>query len=221
MPVALLPTALTYSLAVSLVPSLSEAAAGRDRALIHKRLHQSTRIALVAGAPFAVAMYLFAEPICRLLYDHAETDFLAQPAEGIEDGEPLLLDAMGSQHPASRRRRDGGHRDRRLGPVDEPARTTAGSWASRAEADVAIGRSRWRQTPNGRSPRRKSTTNRRSTSSAVRASLSARRSSASTQAFASSPTSMFASSLDPDGAEILLSKASPSASRSFSTARSS
>ncbi|REK52990.1 MAG: stage V sporulation protein B [Thermobacillus sp.] len=72
MPVALLPTALTYSLAVSLVPSLSEAAAGRDRALIHKRLHQSTRIALVAGAPFAVAMYLFAEPICRLLYDHAE-----------------------------------------------------------------------------------------------------------------------------------------------------
>ncbi|REJ13484.1 MAG: stage V sporulation protein B, partial [Paenibacillaceae bacterium] len=39
MPVALLPTALTYSLAVSLVPSLSEAAAGRDRALIHKRLH--------------------------------------------------------------------------------------------------------------------------------------------------------------------------------------
>jgi stage V sporulation protein B len=71
-PVALLPTALTYSLAVSLVPSLSEAAAGRDRALIHKRLHQSTRIALVAGAPFAVAMYLFAEPICRLLYDHAE-----------------------------------------------------------------------------------------------------------------------------------------------------
>jgi len=72
MPVALLPTALTYSLAVSLVPSLSEAAAGSDRALIHKRLHQSTRIALVAGAPFAVAMYLFAEPICRLLYDHAE-----------------------------------------------------------------------------------------------------------------------------------------------------
>lgn len=71
-PVALLPTALTYSLAVSLVPSLSEAAAGSDRALIHKRLHQSTRIALVAGAPFAVAMYLFAEPICRLLYDHAE-----------------------------------------------------------------------------------------------------------------------------------------------------
>lgn len=71
-PVILLPTALTYSLAVSLVPSLSEAAAGGDRQLIHKRLHQSTRLALVAGAPFAVAMYLFAEPICRILYDHTE-----------------------------------------------------------------------------------------------------------------------------------------------------
>lgn len=71
-PIALLPTALTSSLAVSLVPSLSEAAAGGDRRLIHKRLHQSMRIALVAGAPFPVAMYLFAEPICRLLYAHAE-----------------------------------------------------------------------------------------------------------------------------------------------------
>ncbi|MCF2944002.1 putative polysaccharide biosynthesis protein [Paenibacillus tarimensis] len=71
-PVILLPTALTYSLAVSLVPSLSEAAARGDKALIHKRLHQSMRLALVSGAPFAVVMYLFAEPICRLLYDHAE-----------------------------------------------------------------------------------------------------------------------------------------------------
>jgi len=71
-PIILLPTALTYSLAVSLVPSLSEAAAKGDRSLIHKRLHQSMRLALVSGAPFAVVMYLFAEPICRILYHHAE-----------------------------------------------------------------------------------------------------------------------------------------------------
>jgi len=71
-PIVLLPTALTYSLAVSLVPSLSEAAAKGDRSLIHKRLHQSMRLALVSGAPFAVVMYLFAEPICRMLYHHAE-----------------------------------------------------------------------------------------------------------------------------------------------------
>ncbi|WP_141504173.1 stage V sporulation protein B [Paenibacillus luteus] len=71
-PLLLLPTALTYSLAVSLVPSLSEAAARGDHSLIHKRLHQSMRLALVSGAPFVVVMSLFAEPICRLLYAHAE-----------------------------------------------------------------------------------------------------------------------------------------------------
>lgn len=71
-PLLLLPTALTYSLAVSLVPSLSEAAARKDKIIIHKRLHQSMRIALVSGAPFAVVMGLFAEPLCRIIYDHPE-----------------------------------------------------------------------------------------------------------------------------------------------------
>ncbi|MDQ0110818.1 stage V sporulation protein B [Paenibacillus harenae] len=71
-PLLLLPTALTYSLSVSLVPSLSEAAAKGDRALIHKRLHQSMRLSLVFGAPFIVVMFLFAEPICRILYNHSD-----------------------------------------------------------------------------------------------------------------------------------------------------
>ncbi|MFD2116448.1 stage V sporulation protein B [Paenibacillus yanchengensis] len=72
MPLLLLPTALTQSLAVSLVPSLSEAAARGDTKLILKRLHQSMRLALVTGAPFVVVMALFAEPLCRILYAHAE-----------------------------------------------------------------------------------------------------------------------------------------------------
>jgi len=71
-PLLLLPTALTFSLASSLVPSLSEAAARGDKGMIHKRMHQSMRLALVAGAPFVVVMWLFAEPICRLLYNHAD-----------------------------------------------------------------------------------------------------------------------------------------------------
>ena len=72
MPLILLPTALTYSLAVSLVPSLSEAAAQKQYHLIQKRLHQSMRISLVAGAPFTIIMFLFAAPICELLYAHGE-----------------------------------------------------------------------------------------------------------------------------------------------------
>ncbi|MFF2480521.1 stage V sporulation protein B [Paenibacillus sp. NPDC058071] len=71
-PLLLLPTALTSSLAASLVPSLSEAAARGEKAIIHKRMHQSMRLSLVAGAPFVVVMGLFAEPICRILYNHAD-----------------------------------------------------------------------------------------------------------------------------------------------------
>lgn len=71
-PLVLLPTALTYSLAVSLVPSLSEAAARGDRTLIQKRLHQSMRLSLVSGAPFVAVMFVFAEPLCRIIYDHGE-----------------------------------------------------------------------------------------------------------------------------------------------------
>nr|WP_310552017.1 stage V sporulation protein B [Paenibacillus sp. YX.27] len=72
-PLLLLPSALTSSLAVSLVPSLSEATARGDHRTVHKRMHQALRLALVTGAPFAVIMYVLAEPLCRLLYGSAET----------------------------------------------------------------------------------------------------------------------------------------------------
>lgn len=72
-PLLLLPGALTTALAVSLVPSLSEAAARKDNKSIHKRIHQALRLALVTGAPFAVLMYVLAEPLCSLLYGNADT----------------------------------------------------------------------------------------------------------------------------------------------------
>jgi stage V sporulation protein B len=71
-PVLLLPGVLTYSLSVSLVPSLSEAAAKKDMRTVHKRLHQSLRLSLVSGAPFAVIMFVLAEPLCSYLYDTGE-----------------------------------------------------------------------------------------------------------------------------------------------------
>ncbi|MGZ9584767.1 stage V sporulation protein B [Paenibacillus marinisediminis] len=69
MPLLLLPGALTYSLSVSLVPSLSEAYGRKDMKTIHLRLHQAIRLALVSGAPFAVVMFVLALPICTLLYN--------------------------------------------------------------------------------------------------------------------------------------------------------
>lgn len=71
-PLLLLPGALTSSLAVSLVPSLAEAQARGDIKTIHLRLHQSLRLALVTGAPFAAIMYVLAEPICLLVYNNGE-----------------------------------------------------------------------------------------------------------------------------------------------------
>lgn len=71
-PILYLPGALTYSLSVSLIPTLSDAAARKDMKTIHKRLHQSLRLALVTGAPFVVIMYVLAEPLCFFLYKNAE-----------------------------------------------------------------------------------------------------------------------------------------------------
>lgn len=71
-PILLLPTALTYSLSVSLVPSLSEAAAKGDDHMIRKRIVQSLRIALVTGVPFMVIMLLLSEPLCMLLYNDTQ-----------------------------------------------------------------------------------------------------------------------------------------------------
>ncbi|MFP4977157.1 oligosaccharide flippase family protein [Paenibacillus sp. CN-4] len=72
-PLLLLPGALTSSLAVSLVPSLSEAAARQDMESVHKRMHQALRLALVTGAPFVVLMYILADPLCTLMYGNAST----------------------------------------------------------------------------------------------------------------------------------------------------
>lgn len=80
-PIVLLPTALTYSLAVALVPSLSEAAKRGDMRTVHIRMRQSIRLALVTGAPFAAILYMLAEPVCLLIYgDQAAGDMLKMMA---------------------------------------------------------------------------------------------------------------------------------------------
>ncbi|MHA0858366.1 stage V sporulation protein B [Paenibacillus sp. CMAA1364] len=71
-PLLLLPGALTTSLAVSLVPSLSEALARNEIATIHKRLNQTINLALVTGAPFSVIMFVLSAPLCLLLYNNQE-----------------------------------------------------------------------------------------------------------------------------------------------------
>lgn len=71
-PLLLFPTFLTYSLSVSLVPAVAEAAFQKNGRLLHRRIYQAMRITLVIGAPCTVLLYIFAEPLCDLMYGNPE-----------------------------------------------------------------------------------------------------------------------------------------------------
>ncbi|WP_019120112.1 stage V sporulation protein B [Brevibacillus massiliensis] len=75
-PLLLFPTFLTYSLSISLVPAVSEAAFQKNSTLVHRRIYQAMRITLVIGAPCAVLLFVFAEPLCQLLYGNREVGVL-------------------------------------------------------------------------------------------------------------------------------------------------
>jgi stage V sporulation protein B len=75
-PLFLFPTFLTYSMSVSLVPAVAEAAYQKNATLVHRRIYQAMRITLVIGAPCTVLLYVFAEPLCILLYNSAEVGIL-------------------------------------------------------------------------------------------------------------------------------------------------
>ncbi|WP_096201427.1 stage V sporulation protein B [Bacillus sp. FJAT-45350] len=68
-PLLMLPTFITYSLSVSLVPAISEASAQKQYSLIHHRLGQALRIALISGGISVVILYVFAIPIMNLMYN--------------------------------------------------------------------------------------------------------------------------------------------------------
>ena len=71
-PTLLMPGAITFSLGVSLVPALAEAAAAGNRSAIQHRMAQSIRVSLMTGAPFAVLLFTLADPICRYIYASAD-----------------------------------------------------------------------------------------------------------------------------------------------------
>lgn len=68
-PMLLLPTFITFSLSVSLVPAISEAASVKNFQLIHYRLSQAIRFALLSGGVAVVVIYTLAEPIMDLVYN--------------------------------------------------------------------------------------------------------------------------------------------------------
>lgn len=67
-PLLAFPTFFTYSLSVSLVPAVAEAEASKNFNLVHRRIYQSLRIALVIGAPCTALLFVFAHPLAQLVY---------------------------------------------------------------------------------------------------------------------------------------------------------
>lgn len=71
-PLLTFPTFFTYSLAVSLVPAVAEAHAKKNWAMVHRRIYQSLRLALIIGAPFTALLYILAEPLSLVIYGSKE-----------------------------------------------------------------------------------------------------------------------------------------------------
>ncbi|QKY69559.1 stage V sporulation protein B [Lentibacillus sp. CBA3610] len=68
LPLLFLPTFITNSLSIALVPSISEADAHQNKQLIHYRIHQSIRISFASGAIATIVLTLFASPILNYMY---------------------------------------------------------------------------------------------------------------------------------------------------------
>ena len=70
-PLLVFPTVFTYSLAVQLVPSISEAVAAGNQAVIARRLYQSFRATALVGFPTSLILLQFAGPLCAAIFHHA------------------------------------------------------------------------------------------------------------------------------------------------------
>lgn len=74
MPLLFLPTFITNSLSIALVPSISEAEAFSNKKLIHYRIHQAIRISFASGAIATIVLALFSETILTFMYGTANAN---------------------------------------------------------------------------------------------------------------------------------------------------
>lgn len=83
-PIIHIPTIITVSLAISLVPAISSALALHKTHLLQARAYLAMRLTLLLGIPSAFGLYLLAEPICVLIFNNAEAGgVLAVSALGV------------------------------------------------------------------------------------------------------------------------------------------
>src|SRR5699024_163712 len=71
LPLLFLPTFITNSLSIALVPSIAEAEAKNSEQFIHYRIHQSIRISFASGAIATIVLSLFSQQILTYMYGTA------------------------------------------------------------------------------------------------------------------------------------------------------
>ncbi|RYL94707.1 stage V sporulation protein B [Sporolactobacillus sp. THM19-2] len=71
----LLPGFITHALHISLVPAISEAIVRKDYGMIHYRLNQSLRIAMLTGGLSLVVTFSFAAPLMQMIYEAPEAAY--------------------------------------------------------------------------------------------------------------------------------------------------
>ncbi|HZG85034.1 stage V sporulation protein B [Paenibacillus sp.] len=67
-PLLFLPSFVTHSLSTALIPAISEANANKNALLMHERMEQAMRVALLVGAPSTVVLFEWATPLTTLIY---------------------------------------------------------------------------------------------------------------------------------------------------------
>ncbi|SEN35410.1 stage V sporulation protein B [Lihuaxuella thermophila] len=78
LPLVFFPSFIAYSISVSLVPAISEAAAQKNALLVGYRFQQALRLSLIVCAPCSLIMFMLAEPLSVLLYHQIEVARLMQ-----------------------------------------------------------------------------------------------------------------------------------------------
>ncbi|UUZ86113.1 polysaccharide biosynthesis C-terminal domain-containing protein [Paenibacillus sp. P26] len=82
-PLLAFPTFIMHSLSTALVPAISEAGAHHNRHLVHQRLDQAIRFALIIGAPCTVILYTWAVPLATAVYHSPEAGGFLKPLAPI------------------------------------------------------------------------------------------------------------------------------------------
>ena len=78
MPLLMLPSFVTFSLATSLVPAISEANSRSNYKLIEYRLEQALRFVFLSGGLAVIVLYVLADPLMELMYGSSKGSYLVR-----------------------------------------------------------------------------------------------------------------------------------------------